>query len=183
MIKSTASSQRSKFCKPLVILAALPRCSLLLFPQNSLRDFCGSPGSLMRFLWEPSSQRSKFCKPLVILAALLRCSLVSRSRACARSGNFPTMGNLQVRRRQRAHRALRKNAPAHPLPTNLLLRKIFAGTLLLPQSRHRSKLRMPRQLPEEEPKIGNLVKFRKHLLAPQTHPKKILRLFLGTPGG
>ena len=38
---------------PLVILAALPRCSLLLFPQNSLRDFCGSPGSLMRFLWEP----------------------------------------------------------------------------------------------------------------------------------
>ena len=132
MIKSTASSQRSKFCKPLVILAALPRCSLVsrgrarasvrkwhalcaiskfasgqrhtvalprkhlltLFPQNSLRDFCGSPGSLMRFLWEPSSRRSKFRKPLVILAALLRCSLVSRGRARASVRKFPHYGKL-----------------------------------------------------------------------------------------
>ena len=38
-----ASSRRGKFCKPLTLFAALLRCPPLLFPQNSLRDFCGSP--------------------------------------------------------------------------------------------------------------------------------------------
>ena len=70
--------------------------------------------------------------------------------------------------------------PAPPFPTNLLLRKIFAGALILPQSHHRHS-------PNDEPapsggrlKCGDSFRLlRRHL--PQTHPKKILRLFLGTP--
>ena len=36
-------------------------------------------------------------------------------RTPPRSGNFPTMGNFQARKWQRAHRALRKKALARPL--------------------------------------------------------------------
>ena len=43
-ISLASSSQRSKFRKPLVLLAALLRCSLLLFPQI----FC-----FAKFLREP----------------------------------------------------------------------------------------------------------------------------------
>ena len=41
------------------------------------------------------------------------------------------MRRFQVRRRSKPHRGFAKKAPAHPLPTNLLLRKIFAGALKL----------------------------------------------------
>ena len=40
---------------------------------------------------------------------------VSRGRTRARSGNSPTMGNFQVRRRSKPHRGFAKKAPAHPL--------------------------------------------------------------------
>ena len=48
--------------------------------------------------------------------------------------------------------------PAPPFPTNLLLRKIFAGALLLPPPRRQHKCWTTRHLPEEEVAIWNFPK-------------------------
>ena len=51
-----------------------------------------------------------------------------RGRDRARSGNFPTMGNFQVRKWSKPHRGFDKKAPAHPFPTNLLPTQNLCGS-------------------------------------------------------
>ena len=58
-----------------------------------------------------------------------------RGRDRARSGNFPTMGNFQVRKWSKPHRGFDKKAPAHPFPTNLLPTQNLCGSPeIIPQN-------------------------------------------------
>ena len=96
--------------------------SLEIIPQNSLRDFCGSPeiipqNSLRDFCGSPENERHGwrsfflcgkdgktgscgYNNPSVLPLASHR--LGGARKTPPRSGNFPTMGNFQARRRSKS---------------------------------------------------------------------------------
>ena len=98
-------------------------CLPLLFPQNSLRDFCGNP-ERQESAFSPPRRRLKCGDSFRPFGAPSRAVEPALGQETARS-----MCRFQVRKWSKPHRGFAKKALAHP----------------------------------------------------QTHPKKILRLFLGTP--
>ena len=105
---------KANFASPSYVGAGL-KCLLLLFPQIFLlrKNLCGSP------IREVPRKGRKECAGVRWREGQNSLSLapldsVSRGGNCARSGNFPTMGNFQARKWQKAHRAFCKKAFARP---------------------------------------------------------------------
>ena len=68
--------------------------------------------------------------------ACLWQAIFSRGRARARSGNFPTMGNFQVRKWSKPHRGFAKKALAHPQRGRAKIRNSTnRGSACLPSAR------------------------------------------------
>ena len=104
----SAASEQGKSCRPLLRSGqGFDACSSFSHKSVALQNLCGSPkiipqNSLTRLLREPYDSFRPFRAPSRAVESAL-------GQETARS-----MCHFQVRRRQRAHRALRKNAPAHP---------------------------------------------------------------------
>ena len=74
----------------------------------------GAPlGAPRGFMIEKEPPR-KVARRLLNSFSLTSFDTVSRGRDRARSGNFPTMGNFQVRKWSKPHRGFAKKALAHP---------------------------------------------------------------------